>query len=151
MALLVIDASLAHRIAKSLRERGRESHSCHEYGIHELKDPPLLREVFGKFPGAVLVTGDYAMPGDHRDVIQEVGATVAAVVSFKHCKHPWQSAKDGMEIEEAYKWEVVHRWAHRMSEQERGTCKRYGLKATGEWTPKVRTIKMAQMRMKIPR
>jgi hypothetical protein len=138
MALLIVDASLSHRLAKALRERGRESVSVKTLEMADWKDPPLLRELFSRFPDGVLVTGDYDMPMAHADVVSEVGETIAAIQPLARCRHVWQSRQVGVGAEEAYKREVVHRWAHRMAEQELRTCRKYGLRATGEWTARTR-------------
>ncbi|CAN5500759.1 hypothetical protein BH23ACT9_BH23ACT9_32660 [soil metagenome] len=71
------------------------------------------------------MTGDDAMPDEHEDVIERLGVTVATVDGR------WEH--HGME-QEAYKREVVHRWAHRMAEQQDGEVRRYSPSSNRTWT-----------------
>jgi len=40
--------------------------------------------------------------------------------------------------QEQYKHEVVHRWVHKMQDQENHTVRRYGLAHNAIWTPRKR-------------
>jgi hypothetical protein len=122
--LLVIDDSLDKRLAHQLEQRGRQAKSTEWLGLLELKDEPLLRAISGlDDPDPVLVTGDDGMPGEHGGLIASLGLTIATI--------------DGQRAEgwgrEEWKKEIVHRWAHSMNIQQRGTCRRYSLTRHDVW------------------
>jgi hypothetical protein len=75
----VIDASLNPRIAHDLRERGRHAYSLAQLNLRHAKDPVMIPELYARYPTCVLVTGDDKMPGEHREVIELAGATVATI------------------------------------------------------------------------
>ncbi|HEX4340969.1 MAG TPA: hypothetical protein VH062_33905 [Polyangiaceae bacterium] len=78
---LVIDASLAKRLAAELRGRGRDATALSQLGLHKLEDPEMLRAVAERFGATpwILATGDDDMPAEHADVLAELRATVATV------------------------------------------------------------------------
>lgn len=128
---LIIDASLTTRLAAELRNRGRPSRSVAELGGKSLLDPDLLPFLADVIDGDdwLLVTADDAMPSEHGEVILRLTVTIATL-------HPaWQDT--GLEQED-YKREVVHRWAHRMVEQDRGEIRRYSPAAHRPWSPRRR-------------
>lgn len=123
--LLLIDASLTHRIAKELRDRGRNALAARDLRVDRFLDPALLRFIHMAWPLATLVTGDDHMPEEHGHLVARWSLTLAIVdpvVPGSHTKETW-------------KREVVHRWAHKMQEQERGTVYRYAAASGGRrWT-----------------
>ncbi len=126
---LIIDASLSPRISTELKRRGRDAKSVAEVANRALKDPALLSFLASALADQewTLITADDAMPGEHADIIAEHRITVATVDG--HWKHTGYDR-------EAFKWEVVQRHAHKMAEQELGTCRRYGLNGHRVWTPR---------------
>lgn len=127
--LLVIDADIDNRVATELKARGRRAVATSELLLHRDKDEPLLRglvERLGDATNWVLVTGDDAMPDDHRDIVVELGVTVATV-------DPRRTA----ETKEAqWRRDVVHRWAHAMGVQAVGSIRRYSALRHGAWRPR---------------
>jgi hypothetical protein len=137
--LLIVDASLAPKLASRLRERGRAAKSAGELGWKDHEDPDLLRSVFGEYPEAVLVTADDNMPADHPLIIKEVGATIATIEPWDRRPRPPLVLHDGMTADEAWKREVVHRWAHSMATQALREVRRYARDVGGKrWTPRIR-------------
>lgn len=131
---LAIDESLSHRLAGRLRERGREARSWKDLGLKGLNDPQVIRDVHAKLgPEAVVVTGDDHMPEDHADVIAELRATIAVVAPYNPRRRAWQA--QAISPEEAWKREIVARWAHAMQTQERGSVRRYSLNGGSVWKP----------------
>lgn len=126
--LLLIDASLNHRLAYALRKRGRNVLSLRQIRFSTKKDPPLLRLIHLYCQGAVLVTADDHLPSDHAVHCERWKITVAVVdpVVVK----PYDAATDI----EAWKWEVVQRWAHLMQNQAPGTIYRYNDRGRQKWT-----------------
>lgn len=107
--------------------RGRRAVSAAEIGVDRLEDPPLLRwlaETYGGEP-FVLVTGDDAMPAEHGGLIRELGLTIATVDGR------WSTS--GLD-HEAWKREIVHRWAHAMQAQPDGLVRRYSVHWYRPWT-----------------
>jgi hypothetical protein len=121
-----------------LRERGREAQSANELGFRDFEDPDLLREVFGRFPHAVLVTADDRMPEEHPGVIEDVQATIATIEPWDRRERPPLNLPSGLSADEAWKREVVQRWAHAMANQGGGSIQRYSREKRGAWTPRVR-------------
>lgn len=137
--LLVIDASLTSQPASRLRERGRQAIAVKQRGWKDLLDPDLLRNVFGEFPDAVLVTYDDRMPHEHPVVIAEVGATIATVEAWdRRPRSPHVIKPDDLSNEEVWKREVVQRWAHSMALQESGSIRRYSRHRPTAWAPRIR-------------
>ena len=75
--LLFIDESLSKRLAALLKHRGRAAVSSSEAKLLEMKDEPLLREIYKDGKDIVFVTADDDLPAEHPGVLREVGATVA--------------------------------------------------------------------------
>jgi hypothetical protein len=131
--LLIIDECLPPRISAALRKRGRRSKSVRAVTGNGLKDVPLLRALCHLLDDEVwtLVTGDDRMPWDHSDVIEELGVTVATLL-------PYRKARTVLASPVEYQFEIVHRWAHHMSELEDGTIRRYKLRQHEVWRPRFR-------------
>lgn len=130
--LLVVDASLSTRIAAELRKRGRDARSLAQMGLKKLLDPDLIPRLADRLADVewLLLTGDDRMPLEHGEIIEACGATVATV-------HPWADYRGrGFPSQEAYKHEVVHRWAHKLVEQKPRTVRRYTPFRHGVWTPR---------------
>jgi hypothetical protein len=113
---LIIDEGLDKRIALQLRGRGRSASSLEELDLLGIKDQPLLKTIAADHRGSVLVTNDDNLPADHRETLKVTRVTVAIVEPQKpsHLK------------EKEWQYEVIHRWAHQMSEQRAGSVRRYG-------------------------
>ncbi|HZD69504.1 MAG TPA: hypothetical protein VFA45_11505 [Actinomycetes bacterium] len=131
---LIIDEALTKRIAVTLRKRGRDASGIPELGYKGLEDPKLLRAIARDHPGAVLVTSDDHMPDEHGEILLELGITLATIdgrrpAEYEHRQEEWE-------------WEIVHRWAHKMAEQEPGTWRRYGNRVT-QWKARKRSQKFA--------
>jgi hypothetical protein len=86
-------------------------------GYGGLKDPLLLRSLFADHPDCVLVTADYNMPLNHPLIVDEVGATIATVEPWERRKRIPLVLPEGISADEAWKREVVHRWAHSAGDQ----------------------------------
>jgi len=134
--LLFIDESLSKRLCAMLRQRGRAADCCSRAKLSGLLDEPLLREVYKARDDIVFVTADDGLPAEHPGILREVGATVATIAPFERGK--WRAHDPGFSDEEAWKREIVHRWAHAMQEQERRTVKRYFLSGPRRWTKRKR-------------
>jgi hypothetical protein len=123
--LLIIDAPLNPRLATELFRRGRMALSLQQLGVKRLSDPALLRYLHLYWPLATLVTFDDHMPEEHAQLLARWQLTIAVV-------DPLFSAPY---TQEQWKHEVVHRWAHKMQKQRRGTILRYSVRAGGRvWT-----------------
>jgi hypothetical protein len=136
--LLYIDESLSKRLAGLLRHRGRAARAVSEAGLLTLEDEPLLRAIYKEREDIVFVTADDNLPSEHPGILREVRATVATVAPFERGK--WRSQQAGISDEEAWKREIVQRWAHSMQGQERGTARRYFLSGGQKWAPRKRPI-----------
>jgi hypothetical protein len=136
--LLFIDESLSKRLAAVLKHRGRAAVSSSELKLLELKDEPLLREVYKNGEDIVFVTADDDLPREHAGVLKEVGATVATVAPFERGK--WVCHPGVLSDEEAWKREIVNRWAHAMQEQPKRTHKRYYLNGGRRWRPRKKSV-----------
>jgi hypothetical protein len=136
--LLFIDESLSKRLAALLKHRGRAAQSSSEAKLLEMKDEPLLREIYKDGKDIVFVTADDDLPAEHPGVLKEVGATIATIAPFERGK--WQAHPEALSDEEAWKREIVSRWAHSMQEQERRTFRRYHLNGGRRWVPRKRSI-----------
>jgi hypothetical protein len=134
--LLFIDESLSKRLCGMLRQRGRAADCCSRAKLIGFEDEPLLREVYKARHDIVFVTADDDLPGEHPGVLREVGATVATIAPFERGK--WRAHDPGFSDEEAWKREIVHRWAHAMQEQERRTFRRYFLSGARPWAKRKR-------------
>jgi hypothetical protein len=133
--LAYIDESLSHKLAGRLRERGRNARSWKELGFKGRKDPQLVPDVIKRLgEGVVIVTADIHMPEEHADTIKETGATVAVIAPYDGRRTTWASYSD-VAAEEAWKREIVHRWAHAIQDQEPHTVRTYSLGGSAPWTP----------------
>ncbi len=132
--LLVIDGSLAKRLAPELKKRGRNAVTAAELGVHRLTDPVLLRWLPERFDGKnwMLVTGDDAMPAEHGEQLRELEITLATIDGR------WEPLTPELEQsglgQEHWKHEIVHRWVHVMALQAPATIRRYSLDTYGRWT-----------------
>jgi hypothetical protein len=136
--LLIVDESLSTKLAHRLRERGRDARSSAELSYGGFKDPPLLRALFSEFPQAVLITADDNMPMNHPLVIREVAATIATIEPWERRHRPPLVLQPGWSSEEAWKREVVQRWAHAMAVQEAEAIRRYSRERSGTWTLRIK-------------
>ncbi len=123
---LVIDENLPKRLATELRNRGRDSSSVSQLGLRGSQDPQLLSQLAGQLDDWVLVTADDRLPLEHADAVRTVGATIATI-------HPDREA--GWSLD-AWRREIVHRWAHAMHQQPPGTARRYSLHRQATWRPR---------------
>jgi hypothetical protein len=129
VARLVVDADLPKRLVTELSARGREAVALSELLLHREEDEPMLRSLVSRFGDSVtwvLVTGDDAMPDDHDSVLQELGVTLATVDPRR---------PQGID-EDAWRRDVVHRWAHAMGNQAAGSIRRYSVARHGLWRPR---------------
>jgi hypothetical protein len=127
--LLVIDEDIDNRVATELKARGREAVAVSELLLRGLKDEPLLRALVARFEAPitwVFVSGDDAMPDDHRSVLDELRVTLATI----------DPRRPPGTREAAWRRDVIHRWAHAMSVQEEGSIRRYSLHRHGPWRPR---------------
>jgi hypothetical protein len=120
---LVIDENLNPRLSTELTRRGRNATSVQALGLRGSADPQLLDKLDAQLDDWVLVTADDALPDSHADAVRRVGATVCTI-------NP--ELEDGWLLDQ-WRREVVHRWAHAMHDQGRGTVRRYSLRRHGVW------------------
>jgi len=120
---LVIDENLSHRLGTELRNRGRDAASVKSLGLRGSSDPDLLDKLDGQLDGWVLVTADDALPDSHAEAVARVNATIATISPDRELG--WQL--------EAWRREVVHRWAHVIHDQAPGTVRRYALRRHAAW------------------
>lgn len=125
---LVIDESLHSRLAFELRGRGRQAASVSALGLIGSSDPQLLDRLDGLLDDWVLVTADDDLPREHAAVLAAARATVATIEPDRDAA-AWPL--------DAYRSEVVHRWAHAMHAQRRGSARRYGLTSQRAWLPRL--------------
>jgi hypothetical protein len=112
--LLVLDENLPHRLKTELDRRGRTAIRLSELGLKGSDDADLLKALDQDLPDWILVTADDKMPLAHAVAVTRVAATIATVDP----RHPGTIGLD------QWRCEVVHRWAHRIHEQEMGTVRR---------------------------
>ena len=124
--VLVIDDCLNTRLATQLTQRGRPARSIASLGLRGLEDPQVFEALAGLDEPYVVVTADDAMPLDWMATIEAAGVTVA-VVDSRHTAD--------YSIAQWY-WDVVHRWAHVMSDQPVGSVHRYAARGHREWRPR---------------
>ncbi len=125
---LVIDESLDTRLAAELGRRGRPAAGVAALGLRGSADLDLLRGLEAELSSWVLVTADDRLPEDHGAALAALHGAVATVDPRGDPSWPL----------EAYRREVVHRWAHAMQAQPPGTTRRYGLTARATWKPRRR-------------
>jgi len=135
LRLIVLDADLPRRLAGQLRERGRNAVSAAQLHIDEHKDPDLLRDLAETYENRpwILVTGDDAMPAEHGAILIETRATIATI----HPEHPFGLTQD------AWRRDVVHRWAHAFETQTEANVRRYKSAGSQLWTPRRRHLRAA--------
>lgn len=122
--MLVLDESMPQGLAGELARRGREALGLSALGLRGALDPDLLLSINAQFSGPwVLVTADDRLPEERTDAIAAVTATVATI-------DPDRPPKLGAD---AWRREIVHRWAHAMQAQPPGTARRYGPAGPREW------------------
>ncbi|MGH3071493.1 MAG: hypothetical protein ACRDNB_04375 [Gaiellaceae bacterium] len=118
---LVIDEDLNWKIAIELRARGYlDTTSAEEWGVagRSVKDPLWLYIIERSNVPSVLVTFDNKMPRVHKDAILKQHSTLAVIDS--------KADRQGLTREE-YTREVIHRRAHGMRTQPKGTRYKYTL------------------------
>lgn len=121
--IIVVDENLNKRLATELTYRGRDATSVSALGLRGSTDPQLLLKLDAQLDDWVLVTADDALPADHAEQIVAVGATLAIIDPDRMPTWPL----------EAWRREIVHRWAHAIHLQEHGTARRYGLNRHQAW------------------
>jgi hypothetical protein len=133
--VLLIDESVNKKLASELRARGLESWSAEELKVAGRKDQVVLRHLAALDYAWVLVTGDDAMPTEHKAIIRDTQATIATIDGeWEHiCKQ-----RGLVRSQEQFKRDTVHRWAHVMIEQEQGEIRRYSPGGGYEWVPRRR-------------
>jgi len=125
---LVLDENLNPRLATELARRGRDATRVQELGLRGSTDPQLIEKLDAQLDAWVLVTADDRLPDTHGEDIRRFGATVATIHPER--EHGWAL--------EAWRREIVHRWAHVMHDQADGTVRRYGLRRHAPWRPRRR-------------
>jgi PIN like domain len=113
---VVLDENMPWSIAAELRARGYTATSNYALNASGVKDPEWLEIVAALDPPAVLVTYDNAMPREHGTWLQSLGITLAVIDA--------QNRPAGLTVEEYWR-EVIHRHAHQMASQERGSWWKY--------------------------
>jgi len=132
--LLYLDEDVPKRLAKELKDRGRNARSIYSDGLKGTLDPDLVSLLMARYKGGiVLVTANESMPLEHAAVLKKVGITVAVIDGAHANVH-----------QDAWKRETVHRWAHAIEDQEPGTIRRYAPKRQGVWR---RRKSVAQLRL----
>jgi len=121
--LLIIDATTNKRIATELKARGRDAVSTPAMGLRGALDAELLERLAGLDLAWVLVGADDHMPEEHADEVACYDATLAIIDPL---------TPDGYERDQ-FERDVVHKWAHRMQEQEQGTVYRYTVRGRTVW------------------
>lgn len=76
----------------------------------------------------MLVTADDGLPAEHAEALSEVGGTIATLEPNREAGWPL----------DAWRRELVHRWAHVMQDQSPATMRRYGLRRHRPWRPRPR-------------
>jgi hypothetical protein len=132
---IIVDADLPRRLAPELAKRGRPALSTAELGLSEFNDPQLLQELAVRFESQpwILITGDDAMPAEHGETIVKTRATIATI-------HPEQPP--GI-TQDAWRRDIVHRWAHVLQTQADGHVRRYTRSGSRPWTARHRHIRAA--------
>jgi hypothetical protein len=145
----VIDEDMPWKLAEELRKRGfRSATSAKELGKANIgfKDPPWLRFLAALPDPCILVTFDNKMPNAHRELLLELGSTVAVIDS--------RASWGGLEEAEYYR-DVTHRWAHRMAAQNYGTVRKYSQISSVELdltaVPRVRSSAGSRVVLPAPR
>jgi len=131
----VLDADIDKRVAAELKKRGRNAISVYTAGLSKEKDPDLLPKLAAMFPEDdwVLFTADDRMPFEHANAVAASGHAIATV-------DPRRTEGYARTLE--WRREIVHRWAHKIAEQEPRTWRRYGSRVT-QWKARKRPQKFA--------
>ena len=103
-------------IAAELKARGYNATSNYALNANGLEDPEWLEIVANLSSPAVLVTFDNAMPRQHHAWLQSLGITLAVIDS--------KNRPTDLTVEEYWR-EVIHRHAHQIAVQERGSWWKY--------------------------
>jgi len=132
---LYIDERLSWRLAGSLRDRGRNAQAWKELGNGSLKDPKVIPKVIKQMGREVVfITYDNSLPEEHASLVAGEDVTLAVIAPYDEKKKAWQSYSN-VAVQEAWKRDIVQRWAHRMQDQKQGSILRYALGNWGVWTP----------------
>jgi len=134
--LIVIDENLNPRLARELRNRGRPSVAVEDLRLKSALDPQLIEKVFQLYDDPVLVTADDAMPAEHGTLLAQVRATVAVLRPWKRdAAHVGSWEGQEHRSEEEWMEEIVHRWAHTIHAQRKGTIRRHSINTHALWRP----------------
>jgi len=126
--VIVVDENLPKRLSTELGNRGRNAVSVSQLGLRGSLDPDLLHNLQAQLDDWVLVTADNDLPDEHAAAVAIVDATVASI-------EPRREPGWGVD---AWRREVVHRWAHAYHEQAAGSVRRYALRTNRVWTARRR-------------
>lgn len=128
---IVVDEDLNKRLATELNARGRTAIAVSELELHRQLDEPLLESLvreLGEPTDWILVTGDDAMPDEHADALERLQVTVGTVDP----RQPSAMTQD------AWRRDIIHRWAHAIQRQTPGTVRRYASSRHASWKPRRR-------------
>jgi hydrogenase maturation factor len=123
---LVLDEGLNPRLAVELAARGRAAASVSALGLGGAGDLALLDALDDRLGDWVLVTADEGLPEGREAQLRAARRTIATLGAEPEAE--WAL--------DAWRREVVHRWAHAMHGQPRGTLRRYALRHEGAWRPR---------------
>lgn len=128
---IVVDEDLNKRLATELNARGRAAIAVSELELHRQLDEPLLESLvreLGEPTDWILVTGDDAMPDEHADALERLQVTVGTIDP----RQPSAMTQD------AWRRDIIHRWAHAIQRQTPGTVRRYAGSRHASWKPRRR-------------
>lgn len=136
--LLVIDVNISPLIAEHLRARGRNAISAHHIplpgieDVSKLTDTELLPKLatFYQDQNWILVTDDDQMPLEHHEICVLLRLTIATIDG------QFRAWKTQFKTQEHWRYDVIHRFAGKMEDQEPSTFRRYG-KTNRPWTPRL--------------
>jgi hypothetical protein len=136
--LLVIDVNISPPIADHLRARGRNAISAHHVplpgveDVSKLTDNELLSKLatFYQDHDWILVTDDDQMPLEHHEACVLLKLTIATVDGR------FRVWKPQFKTQEHWRYDVIHRFADKMEDQEPSTFRRYGM-TNRPWTPRL--------------
>jgi hypothetical protein len=125
--VLVLDADVNKRAATELRRRGRNATSVYTMNVADSLDPALLELLTDRFEDAwVLVTADDRMPYRHAGEVAGAPGAIATI----------DPRKPGDLHLDAWRRDVVHKWADRMQKQAPGSVYRYSMDSVRTWKPR---------------
>jgi hypothetical protein len=108
---IVLDADINWKLAHELRSRGRtDATALRIEGIDSLKDGAVLKTLAAEYDPCIFVTWDNKMFKAHAAELRHHGSTLAVVSRAGFLN--WTGT------EESYVRDVIHRWVHRMEQQE---------------------------------